>query len=147
MLELTTEQATAIRSATDVLFMMNGTESFLRVGERPVLGTMDHYTDVPTAQRITSYGGGYPSGGRQGFWSLSTVQYDEVWHTIRRQIKRGSVLCLHWVYDNSSPVLEEAGLVRDELRLGVQNGTTTHWFNIAVQVGKDNTARMIRDIR
>lgn len=63
-----------------------------------------------------------------------------------RGVRAGSTVTLEWTRGNSSPVLESAGMVRDELRMVVQRKGVRHpeHYLIAVEVGLDNTARMVR---
>jgi hypothetical protein len=66
-------------------------------------------------------------------------------HTIMRRMAVGSRVTLDWVRSNQSPVLDDAHMVRDELRLtivGAKGGTES--FLVAISVGLDNSARMIR---
>jgi hypothetical protein len=70
-------------------------------------------------------------------------------HTLTRQILRtGTRVALQWTRSNQSPVLTDAGVVRDELRIRVQARGASQAFTylVAVLVGKDNSARMIRPI-
>jgi len=67
--------------------------------------------------------------------------------TLVRQLREGSAFALVWTRGNQSPVLDDAGMVRDELRIRITRGAKSETFIVAIEVGKDNTARMIRGAR
>lgn len=81
-------------------------------------------------------------------FAMLISRFDPDWQTIARTITPGCTLSLRWTAHNQSPVLDDAGLVRDEVRIRVEkpNGKA-HQFLVAVQVGPDNSARMVRPIR
>lgn len=137
---LTTEQARALRTADAIYFYLkaDGTSAIRADFREP-----DYTEDIPASTHsINDYSGA--RGPYSGFAAVWASKFDAEWRTIARRIRKGSSLHLRWVRANQSPVLDEAGLVRDELYLTVVNGNTCDWFTVAVQVGRDNTARMIR---
>lgn len=144
---LTTEQARALRTADAVCFYLkaDGTSS-IHADFRSTDYATERSEIIPAATHsVNDYSGA--SGPYSGFAAVMSSKYDNPWQTIARRIRKGSSLHLRWVRANQSPVLDEAGLVRDELSIAVVNGNTCDWFTVAVQVGKDNTARMIRFAR
>lgn len=143
-------QALALRAADAICFDLNhpflpGVSSIRAIirstddeAERQVRIPADH-------SRVERYDG---SGGEMhGFHMEMYVRHDDVMQSILRDLAAtGSEFALHWVRGNSSPVLDEAGLVCDELRITVQKkgAKKARTYRVAKQVGKDNSARMIR---
>lgn len=68
---------------------------------------------------------------------------DDVWGSIAGFIRVGDVMTLHWRADNNNQVLIDAGLHRDELRIGIRRGRRSWTFLVAVATGPDDTTRMI----
>lgn len=71
------------------------------------------------------------------------------WLTIANHIRPGESLFFYWVRGNNNVNLSDAGLVRDELRMqvGKQSESKSRTYLVAVQVGPDNTARMVKRVR
>lgn len=68
------------------------------------------------------------------------------WRTIARAMRPGDQVRLDWMAGNDSPVMNDAGYHRDELRLILAgpDGKNVRTFLVDVYVGPDNTARMVR---
>ncbi len=81
----------------------------------------------------------------QGFhMEHSGVKYNDDLRSIVSRIAVGDSVRLAWQV-NSSGNLRESGWVRDELRLVLTNDKGKHeTYIVDVQVGPDNTARMIK---
>lgn len=66
------------------------------------------------------------------------------WQTILRALRVGDLLGLWWVAGNDYPLITEAGLHRDELRLLLHRERNSPVFLIDAVVGADDSARMIQ---
>lgn len=68
------------------------------------------------------------------------------WRTIAASVRPGESLYFRWVRDNNNQHYEAAGLHRDELRVvvGKQGAPTSRSYLVAVEVGPDNMARMVK---
>lgn len=67
------------------------------------------------------------------------------WQTIAAQLRPGDTLRLHWLAGNNSESLDRVGMHRDELRLEVTDRRgKRRTYLVAIKVGPDNSARMIR---
>lgn len=111
--------------------------------ERNPFPTETRHT-IPVDSRVHTFGRG--SGATHtAFHLVSSAQYNATWSTIAAMLRAGDVLSLMWYRGNQSPVLDDAHLVRDELRLCVKRGDKHRFvFMVAVSVGLDNTARMTK---
>lgn len=143
MKTITSEQARALRTADHVVFRYeSGSGSLIQAVKRGPDWRHETTTDVPVDCTTSDhYDGRAP---RLCFHMEMNVGVSAAAQTWLRGVRKGSRLALRWVRANQSPVLDEAGLVRDELYLTVQNGMTARTFMVAVQVGLDNSARMTR---
>jgi len=74
---------------------------------------------------------------------IHAARLDDDWCTLAAWLRVGDVLTLHWRADNNTQNLADAGLHRDELRIGVRRGKRRFTFLLDVAVGPDNAARMI----
>lgn len=138
-------QIDALKKADVICFDYDGEESRIRAILRPGDDWTREYA-VPLEVEETRIDN-YSSDGRpirSAFHHLGSVKYDGVARTWIKFVRADSRLMVRWVRDNNSPVIEAAGLVRDEVYLTIQNGSTARSFLIGVQVGLDNTARMTR---
>jgi hypothetical protein len=141
---LTRQQVSALRDANGLVFerLSDGTNQIRAIVRGP-----DHQHEVTHEipvfdASLTDYAGGH--GEYTAFHYEMFAGTDAAMRTVVRAIKPGHYLVLKWVRSNQSPVLDEAGLVRDEVYLTTGTPTKAETFLIAVQVGKDNSARMIR---
>jgi hypothetical protein len=75
--------------------------------------------------------------------AIHTARLDEVWCSIAAFLRVGDVIALHWRADNNTPYLSNAGLHRDELRIGITREKRRWVFLMDVGTSPDNTARMI----
>lgn len=66
------------------------------------------------------------------------------WQTILRALKPGDLPRLSWRAGNNYPLITEAGLHRDELRLALHREKNSPVFLIDAVVAADNTASMIQ---
>lgn len=147
-MSITHSQAIALRHADALCFDLN-TEtggSAIRAILRATDDTSEVTTTIPADQSyVERYDGS--SGGMAGFHSEMYVKHDGAMQTLLHDLATiGAQFALYWVRGNSSPVLDEAGLVCDELRIAVQKKgvSRTRMYRVAKQVGRDNSARMIR---
>lgn len=147
LIELTAQDVRALKHADDLCFdhHADGTgqiRAIIRAENSPT-GFEQVHTITATMSRIESYGKSHDA--YTGFESVN-ARYNAEISTIVRHLRVGASFSLHWVRDNSSPVLRDAGLVRDELRIFTQarNAKTGNTFHVRTFVGLDNTARMIK---
>lgn len=143
---LTTEDTQWLRKADALCFdLLADNTSRLRVIRRQPSGQGVDLTWVIPAldTRVNNYGVG--DGPWTGFHMEMNVAYDLKSQTIIRRLRAGTDFVLVWTRNNDNDVLREAGLVCDELhiRIGKADGKADT-FMVAKQVGRDNTARMIR---
>lgn len=77
---------------------------------------------------------------------LMHADMSQEWQTIAAAIRPGESLFFRWVRDNNNQVHDAAGLHRDEFRLvvGKQGDAKSRSYLVDVQVGPDNTARMVK---
>lgn len=81
------------------------------------------------------------------FWSfLGMPQVNDTMRTVLDRITIGSELSLLWVAGNNNQNIDRVGFHKDELRLRITKGKRIETYLLAVSVGPDNTARMIRRI-
>lgn len=73
---------------------------------------------------------------------------DSTMMSLVNRIAVGDTLSLEWIANNDNDNYRSVGFHRDELRLviGHKNGKAERYL-VAVSVGPDNTARMIRRVR
>lgn len=169
---LTRDDLSALRLADAVTFHHNpiadgGPRISLhlesRMSDEPRIFTATQQRVFPTADgrdrirdiRLESSASGYPSDGSPGwgsadaphlscFYMIGSAQFNECWPTIPRVLKVGDRLALHWVADNNTGSITDAGLHNDQLRLYVHRTGGRLVFPIAASVCPDNSARMIR---
>ena len=98
---------------------------------------------IPVVSRVENYSRGH-DGPVTGFAMLNHSRYDRLAQTLIRHMRSGKRVHLHWTAGNASPILDHAGLVRDELRIQIGDDTKADEYLVAVQVGLDNTARMVK---
>lgn len=81
-----------------------------------------------------------------GYSYLMHADMSQEWRTIAAAIRPGESLYFRWVRDNNNQVHESLGLHRDEFRLvvGKQGEAKSRAYLVDVQVGPDNTARMVK---
>ena len=105
---------------------------------------------VPCAQRVCDYHPNRPLHDERArydcFYYDQFARQNDEWLTIAGAMRPGDQIQLEWTAGNDSPVMNAVGYHRDELRLKLANadGGNIRFFLVAVQVGPDNTARMVR---
>lgn len=82
--------------------------------------------------------------GATAFHMIHAARLDDVWCSIAAFLRVGDFLALHWRASNNTQYLNDAGLHRDELRVGISRGRRQWTFLVDVGTCPDNTARMIR---
>ncbi|MEJ3741803.1 hypothetical protein WEI85_00675 [Actinomycetes bacterium KLBMP 9797] len=75
--------------------------------------------------------------------TIHAARLDDVWCSIAAWLRVGDIVTLHWRTDNNTQCIADAGLHRDEVRIGVQRGARRWMFLLDVAVGPDSPARMI----
>lgn len=97
---------------------------------------------IPVTSRVENYG---PSRDAYKAWhGFIYAKSSHEAQTLIRHMRVGKRVHLRWTSDNASPVLVDAGVVRDELRIRIGDDKHADTYLVAVQVGLDNTARMVR---
>jgi hypothetical protein len=90
---------------------------------------------IEVASMVKDYSGGM-WGSTRGIESYSAFemvyspQRDEEWMTITGLLKEGDKLTLIWTHNNSTPALDELGVVVDSLTLRIDRGDKRLSFNI-----------------
>lgn len=142
---LTTQDVRALRNADRICFDHRGDTGAIRAildGEHSSTGFEQTHTitvtssvrtfDGPTEQVFT------------GFSMWHSPKFSDVAQTILRHLRADSSVHLEWWRGNSSPLLNDAGMVCDELRIRVQRGKVCDVFIVEKSVGRDNSARMVK---
>jgi len=142
---LTAQDVRALRNADALVFIHTGEDTggirAVKRAENSATGFEQHH--LITARRSTVETYAHPAEHiRASFvemWPQTTLHIQ----TLLRAMRTGQQFTLKWTRGNQSPVLDAAGLVRDELRVRVgTDDKPAQEFLVAVQVGLDNTARM-----
>ena len=145
MTEITSQDIRALKNADSVTFYRRADGTSGIVGhlrsDRSDTGYEQRH-DVAVSSTVEVYGGRADAYQCNAWWGYS--RHDAVAQTVIWSLRAGDDVSLKWTGANQSPVLDDAGLVRDELRVIVTRGKTRRVYLAAVQVGLDNTARMIR---
>lgn len=155
---LTKLDVAALRKADAICFDHNVRASasedaprgnFIRAIKRAEPSERDPYaTDVThqiaVASGVRSYADDDHGRTFVAFHMIHSALYSPTWQTITGLLRSGDELTLAWVRKNSNGYLDDAGLVRDELRLHVQRGTRELVFKVGESVTKDNSARLVR---
>lgn len=144
---LTAHDTRALRHADAITFhhFADGTASIratMRADRSPSGFEQQHV--IPVISRVENYG--QSRDGYLAYFGFTYATYDDLAQTLIRHMKVGKRVRLHWTADNASPVTVNAGVVRDELKIRIGDDTRADTFLVAVQVGLDNTARMIRGV-
>lgn len=145
---LTSVDIAALRKADSILFHHKDDDGKIAAvkeareasARNPFPTESRHVIPVESSVRRFTRGEG---NAYTAFCMISSAQYSPAWTTIAALLRAGDVLSLAWYRGNNSPVITDAGLVRDELRLCVKRGDKQRFvFIVEVSVGQDNTARM-----
>lgn len=145
---LTRQDVRALQHADSLCFDHTGVGTgrirAIRRAENSSTGFEETHIVAAEHSRVHTYG---PESNTdlKAFSMIHSAQYSDIGRTLVRHMREGARFSLEWSRDNSSPVLDKAGLVRDELRVRVQgkNSKVADVFLIEVRVGLDNTARMV----
>lgn len=142
---LTTKQIRALKDADSVSFSVYNGETLIKAWFRET-DEVSEYTVTISTEYNTVHN--YGTGGENGyacFAMIGSSKYDAAWQTIVHDMRTGCAVALKWTRNNSSPVLDEAGIVQDHLDMTVQNPSgRARTYRVATYVGRDNTARMVR---
>lgn len=144
---ISTFEAKAIREANSLCFdHMRGHGQI-----RAILRDADHNETQVRIPAHHSHVESFRAGDTDtasGFSYMMNVAYVPEMVTIRRRLITGAAFTLHWTAYNQSPLLDEAGLVCDELRIRIQGprATVADTFLVSRQVSRNDSARMIRGL-
>lgn len=139
---LTARDTRALRHADAICFDHDSIRAILRAENS---GTGFEQTHViPVISTVDNYHGSFDDYAC--FFTYLHAKYDHQAQTIIRRLRVGKRVRLQWVANNQSPVLNRAGLVRDELRLRVGDDKSADTFLVGVQVQENNLSRMVRGL-
>lgn len=79
-----------------------------------------------------------------GFEMFHSAQYSPQSVTLLGRIRTGATLRLYWVRANNNEILNDKGLVQDQLSLVIEHNNKRETYLVAVRVGYDNSARMVK---
>jgi hypothetical protein len=71
----------------------------------------------------------------------------DVWATITRAVRVGTLLKVEWTADNNTETSRDAGLHLDQVKLVAKTGKHVDHWNIGWSACLDNTGRMVRRSR
>jgi hypothetical protein len=137
---LTARDTRALRHADAITFDHDSIRAILRAENSGTGFEQTHI--IPVVSRVENYHGSHDT--YRCYFSFLHAKYDHQAQTLIRHLRVGKRVHLHWTAANQSPVLDRAGLVRDELRLRVGDDKSADTYLVGVQVSEDNTARMVR---
>jgi hypothetical protein len=137
----------ALKSADSIVFSFYQGEGYIRAN-RDADRTPDGFSGqrrIPVQCSVHDYSDPASTTEYTAFHMISSPGLSDSWQTIRNRIALGSTIHLLWIRNNQSETLDSVGYYRDELRLTVttERGKSETYL-VAVQVGPDNSARMVR---
>lgn len=151
---LTREDVKHLRRADDLCFDWRSTpepSAGIRVIERAATtGYAEDATyNIRCGLRVTDYNvdhTGLDSDRACAFEMQHAIRFNETTRTFVEFVRPGDVLELHWAADIYGPTssIRQAGLHADQLDIRIHRGNRSYTFIIAVRMGADDTARMIR---
>jgi hypothetical protein len=173
--ELTPEDVAALRMADGVSFHVHDGTAHIRAsldtnkrfsGEPRILTAREQRTFHETHEitgdrgrkiicdyRVSDHSRERPTDAVYACFHYEMFARDREWQTIARSMHAGDHVRLDWTAGNDSPVMNAAGYHRDELRLVLAEPQPEgkprpkpRTFLVAVYVGPDNTARMVRRV-
>lgn len=151
VIPVTAQDRRALRHADSVVFRLYKgqatVEATLR-GDRSTCG-FDQTHSVYADASVRDYSASHYAVGTEGYTGFvmfhSGVAYNDTLATLVDAMAVGSTLRLEWTRGNDNENNRQVGWVRDELRLVVTGAKgKTQSFLVDVQVGPDNTARMVK---
>ena len=105
--------------------------------------TAEH--EIGVHSYIRNYGPKYNEDLIHAAVVLNASWLTSIGTTLKRIIRAGDSIEIEWLRNNVTTNHEDAGLVCDEARLHILRGKQRYVYVINSQVGKNNSARMIRD--
>jgi hypothetical protein len=139
---LTARDTRALRHADAITFDKTSIRAILRAENSGTGFEQTHI--IPVVATVDNYHGSHDDYAC--FFMFLHAKYDHQAQTLIRRLRVGKRVRLQWVANNQSPVLNRAGLVRDELRLRVGDDTSAETYLVGVQVGENNLTRMVRGL-
>lgn len=142
------KQVQALKEASHLVFNFDGLSSYISA-IKIVRGIHDEKLtfslNIDCDTRIHNYGVSRGLGKIKKAHHLESINTDKYSHipTILHKISAGDILTLHWFICNNSNLLDDAGLIKDELYLSIEHEQHVETYFIRSQVSKDNSARMI----
>lgn len=146
----------ALKHADSVLFRMHrgqATVEAVKRGENTHDGFEQKHTifcagTVTAYQRDASVDHGFTTDCYSAFHSRQSAQFDPTLRTLLDRIRLGDTLTLAWTRGNDSENTRSIGWHRDELRLVITSDKgKREVYLVAVEVGPDNSARMVQRSR
>ena len=144
MITLSKDALAFLRKATGVSFHTNPS-----IGQNHILATQRLRDGSEIELRIqleNTSSTVYKSSQRfhSGFCYICSAQYDLAFQTTLKMLRPGDGLTLHWVANNDTENMRDAGFVSDQLFLTVSRKSRTYTFHVDTVTGLDNTARMVK---
>lgn len=145
--ELTTQDVRALRHADALCFdqLRDGTSHIRAIlrAEHSSTGYEQVHT-IPCTSRLEDYGRG--TGDFTAYHQEMYPLVDAMCKTLLRHMRKGCSIGLIWKRDNNTENLRSVGFHRDELEVAIQpkHANWADTFLVAVSVGPDNTARMVK---
>lgn len=143
----------ALLSADSITFHLYEGQGSIRAhrrGEHSSSG-FDEYHEIYTDTTMRDYDKDAGWSGTLGLEAYSAYhhefspQYDLVYRSLVARIRTGDTLQLRWTRSNNNELNRKIGWERDELYLGIHHAKgRDEEYLVAVQVGPDNSARMVR---
>lgn len=117
-------------------------------GNNP-FGTPEQVRETQCEMMLRDYSREYsdtpPVKSVRAFEMIHCAKWCDAWQTIAGFVREGDELTLYWQRNaRRCPAYDRADYVGDSLTLNVWRGMKKFAFLIDVQVGEDNTARMVR---
>lgn len=147
---LTSQDVRALRSADSLVFQYTDGQGVIRAcksGDRAADG-FDGERRIHTDAAVTDYDR-EPGADRRyaAFHMDHSSQVRRETRTLVGRIGIGDTLSLLWTRSNDCDALRAVGYHQDQLSLSIRKPSgTVQTYLVAVSVGPDNTARMVRTV-
>lgn len=143
----------ALQHADSITFHLSEGQGFIRAHRRSehTATGFDEQVSIYTETRVQNYQrDDAPPPDQENPYNAFHMEhgaprYDITALTLVRRLRKGDTLLLTWVRGNDNDNNRHIGWHRDELYLGIQHTTGKgEQYLVAVQVGPDNSARMVK---
>lgn len=146
---ITARDLRALRVGADrITFHLFEGKSYIRAHRRgeDTSSGFDEYHQVECDVRVNDYSETGRPDTREAYSCYFHAYRDDELRTMFHLAKPGDTFVIEWTRGNDNPLNREIGWHRDEvrLRMGKPESKKVYTFLVGVQVGPDNTARMVR---